>query len=160
MQVKQAASCANSCVHHLVSSPRCGTCLGDSLQGRHTAAAAAPHCSASSSTGIRPCAQRQGHHTLSGLHVTCSQSFWHCTNHVSHQPLCVVCSHLLLRLLLRLVPGGMHHAKKAEASGFCYINDIVLGILELLKVRKLRGGLPAGGTCAHLLVWHPCMLHV
>lgn len=30
-------------------------------------------------------------------------------------------------------PGGMHHAKKAEASGFCYINDIVLAILELLK---------------------------
>jgi len=29
--------------------------------------------------------------------------------------------------------GGMHHAKKGEASGFCYINDIVLGILELLK---------------------------
>jgi len=30
--------------------------------------------------------------------------------------------------------GGLHHAKKSEASGFCYINDIVLGILELLKV--------------------------
>lgn len=29
--------------------------------------------------------------------------------------------------------GGLHHAKKAEASGFCYINDIVLAILELLK---------------------------
>jgi len=29
--------------------------------------------------------------------------------------------------------GGLHHAKKAEASGFCYINDIVLCILELLK---------------------------
>ncbi|KAJ4460666.1 putative Histone deacetylase 1 [Paratrimastix pyriformis] len=29
--------------------------------------------------------------------------------------------------------GGLHHAKKTEASGFCYINDIVLGILELLK---------------------------
>ncbi len=32
-----------------------------------------------------------------------------------------------------LCAGGMHHAKKAEASGFCYVNDIVLGILELLK---------------------------
>ncbi|KAK9810961.1 hypothetical protein WJX73_001010 [Symbiochloris irregularis] len=32
--------------------------------------------------------------------------------------------------------GGMHHAKKAEASGFCYINDIVLAILELLKVHQ------------------------
>ncbi|EIE27745.1 class I RPD3 type histone deacetylase protein [Coccomyxa subellipsoidea C-169] len=29
--------------------------------------------------------------------------------------------------------GGLHHAKKAEASGFCYVNDLVLGILELLK---------------------------
>ena len=34
----------------------------------------------------------------------------------------------------------MHHAKKAEASGFCYINDIVLAILELLKVHQ---------RCAH-----------
>jgi len=30
--------------------------------------------------------------------------------------------------------GGLHHAKKGEASGFCYVNDIVLAILELLKV--------------------------
>lgn len=30
--------------------------------------------------------------------------------------------------------GGLHHAKRSEASGFCYVNDIVLGILELLKV--------------------------
>lgn len=29
--------------------------------------------------------------------------------------------------------GGLHHAKKAEASGFCYVNDIVLAILELLR---------------------------
>lgn len=28
--------------------------------------------------------------------------------------------------------GGLHHAKKIEASGFCYINDIVLAILQLL----------------------------
>ncbi|EPQ52530.1 histone deacetylase [Gloeophyllum trabeum ATCC 11539] len=27
--------------------------------------------------------------------------------------------------------GGLHHAKKREASGFCYINDINLAILEL-----------------------------
>lgn len=32
--------------------------------------------------------------------------------------------------------GGLHHAKRNEASGFCYVNDIVLGILELLKVNK------------------------
>ncbi|KAL1408926.1 hypothetical protein Q8F55_005740 [Vanrija albida] len=30
--------------------------------------------------------------------------------------------------------GGLHHAKKSEASGFCYVNDIVLGILELLRI--------------------------
>lgn len=29
--------------------------------------------------------------------------------------------------------GGLHHAKKCGASGFCYTNDIVLAILELLK---------------------------
>lgn len=28
---------------------------------------------------------------------------------------------------------GLHHAKKYEASGFCYVNDIVIAILELLK---------------------------
>lgn len=30
--------------------------------------------------------------------------------------------------------GGLHHAHKKQASGFCYINDIVLAILELLRV--------------------------
>nr|AAW25462.1 SJCHGC03853 protein [Schistosoma japonicum] len=29
--------------------------------------------------------------------------------------------------------GGLHHAKKFEASGFCYVNDIVIATLELLK---------------------------
>jgi len=29
--------------------------------------------------------------------------------------------------------GGLHHAKKFEASGFCYVNDIVIAIQELLK---------------------------
>lgn len=29
--------------------------------------------------------------------------------------------------------GGLHHARMDEASGFCYVNDIVLAILELLK---------------------------
>jgi histone deacetylase 1/2 len=29
--------------------------------------------------------------------------------------------------------GGLHHAKRSEASGFCYVNDCVLAILELLK---------------------------
>ncbi|CRK10002.1 hypothetical protein BN1708_009872 [Verticillium longisporum] len=32
--------------------------------------------------------------------------------------------------------GGLHHAKKSEGSGFCYVNDIVLGIIELLRFMK------------------------
>jgi histone deacetylase 1/2 len=32
--------------------------------------------------------------------------------------------------------GGLHHAKRCEASGFCYVNDIVLAILELLKKHR------------------------
>ncbi|ORD96646.1 CLR6 [Hepatospora eriocheir] len=32
--------------------------------------------------------------------------------------------------------GGFHHAKVCEASGFCYVNDINLGILELLKIHN------------------------
>lgn len=32
--------------------------------------------------------------------------------------------------------GGLHHAKRSEASGFCYVNDIVLGVLELLKYNE------------------------
>merc|ERR1712243_108255 len=32
--------------------------------------------------------------------------------------------------------GGLHHAKRTEASGFCYVNDIVLSILELLKYNE------------------------
>ncbi|KAJ9636237.1 histone deacetylase [Coniosporium apollinis] len=32
--------------------------------------------------------------------------------------------------------GGLHHAGKSRASGFCYLNDIVLAILHLLKVHQ------------------------
>ena len=32
--------------------------------------------------------------------------------------------------------GGFHHAKNSEFSGFCYVNDIVISILELLKAFK------------------------
>jgi len=32
--------------------------------------------------------------------------------------------------------GGLHHARKSEASGFCYTNDIVLAALELLRYKK------------------------
>ncbi|KXS11377.1 histone deacetylase superfamily [Gonapodya prolifera JEL478] len=30
--------------------------------------------------------------------------------------------------------GGIHHARRSSASGFCYINDIVLATLELLRM--------------------------
>jgi len=51
--------------------------------------------------------------------------------------------------------GGLHHAKRGEASGFCYVNDIVLGILELLRyvfrrvfcqLLKVSGTTPASST--------------
>lgn len=29
--------------------------------------------------------------------------------------------------------GGLHHAKREEASGFCFVNDIVMAIIELLS---------------------------
>ncbi|ODM88994.1 Histone deacetylase 1 [Orchesella cincta] len=32
--------------------------------------------------------------------------------------------------------GGLHHAKRCDASGFCYVNDIVLAIQELLKYHQ------------------------
>ncbi|MES1905232.1 MAG: Histone deacetylase 3, partial [Paramarteilia canceri] len=32
--------------------------------------------------------------------------------------------------------GGLHHAKKSNASGFCYVNDIVLGCQLLLQQFK------------------------
>ncbi|CAG8501748.1 13531_t:CDS:2 [Ambispora leptoticha] len=32
--------------------------------------------------------------------------------------------------------GGRHHAKKSECQGFCYVNDIVLGIIELRRVES------------------------
>lgn len=47
--------------------------------------------------------------------------------------------------------GGLHHAKKSEASGFCYVNDCVLAILELLKYGHLP---PLCISCAcHRLWW-------
>lgn len=32
--------------------------------------------------------------------------------------------------------GGFHHAKKREAAGFCYVNDIVLAVMELLRAHE------------------------
>lgn len=32
--------------------------------------------------------------------------------------------------------GGLHHAQKNEASGFCYVNDIVIAILYLLRLHS------------------------
>lgn len=53
--------------------------------------------------------------------------------------------------------GGLHHAKKSEASGFCYVNDCVLAILELLKYGYLP---PRCITCAcHRLWWVHTVTH-
>lgn len=63
--------------------------------------------------------------------------------------------------------GGLHHAKKTEASGFCYVNDIVLAILELLRwvmetvivaakkgVYRLTRGIALQGTSSSTLHRH------
>jgi acetoin utilization protein AcuC len=34
------------------------------------------------------------------------------------------------------IAGGLHHAMRSRASGFCYINDPVIGILRLLNMGK------------------------
>ena len=34
------------------------------------------------------------------------------------------------------IAGGLHHALRSRASGFCYINDPVIGILKLLSLGK------------------------
>lgn len=31
------------------------------------------------------------------------------------------------------ISGGLHHAKASQASGFCYVNDVVIAILHLLQ---------------------------
>ena len=38
-----------------------------------------------------------------------------------------------VKLNYRRRDGALPMAKKSEASGFCYVNDIVLAILELLE---------------------------
>jgi histone deacetylase 1/2 len=39
--------------------------------------------------------------------------------------------------------GELYHAKKAEASGFCYVKYIVLAILELLQCNQLLKSITA-----------------
>ncbi|RRT70337.1 hypothetical protein B296_00020612 [Ensete ventricosum] len=41
--------------------------------------------------------------------------------------------------------GGLHHAKKSMASGFCYVNDAVLAILSLLETRDFGSYFPGTG---------------
>ena len=49
--------------------------------------------------------------------------------------------------------GGLHHAKKSEASGFCYVNDCVLAILELLKCVVPIGASTLVVPCLTLVAW-------
>lgn len=51
--------------------------------------------------------------------------------------------------------GGLHHAKKFEASGFCYVNDIVLAILELLKYHSRCGRVEWRGRGNRSRCWAP-----
>jgi acetoin utilization protein AcuC len=37
-----------------------------------------------------------------------------------------------------VISGGLHHAQRAEASGFCVFNDIVVAIMELQRKMKCR----------------------
>jgi acetoin utilization protein AcuC len=37
-----------------------------------------------------------------------------------------------------VISGGLHHAQRSEASGFCIFNDIVISILHLLKKKPCR----------------------
>ena len=54
--------------------------------------------------------------------------------------------------------GGLHHAKKSEASGFCYVNDIVLAILELLKYDHTNTHTPLEPPLTQLLATPDIML--
>nr|XP_031863426.1 uncharacterized protein CI109_001302 [Kwoniella shandongensis]KAA5530498.1 hypothetical protein CI109_001302 [Kwoniella shandongensis] len=40
--------------------------------------------------------------------------------------------------------GGRHHAKRAEAGGFCYVNDLVLGMLSLTREGRMELGSTTG----------------
>lgn len=37
-----------------------------------------------------------------------------------------------------VISGGLHHAQRAEASGFCVFNDIVVAIMELQRKKKCK----------------------
>jgi hypothetical protein len=54
--------------------------------------------------------------------------------------------------------GGLHHAKRGEASGFCYVNDIVLAILELLKCVLEEFGPKAGTNGKWSGIIHGCFI--
>lgn len=63
--------------------------------------------------------------------------------------------------------GGLHHAKKCEASGFCYANDIVLAILEVCPTAACLPAAqprPASGSSSQRLHRHqhahPVHLHL
>ncbi|KAM1345965.1 hypothetical protein FF1_035278 [Malus domestica] len=47
--------------------------------------------------------------------------------------------------------GGLHHAKNCEASGFCYVNDIVLAILELLKLGCFNLSIKGHAECVRYM---------
>ncbi len=51
----------------------------------------------------------------------------------------ILSAHILNKQITNIAinwSGGLHHAKRNQASGFCYVNDCVLGILELLQYHE------------------------
>ena len=56
--------------------------------------------------------------------------------------------------------GGLHHAKRGEANGFCYINDAVLAILEMLKCVELYRPCQTAETEHIVNRYHPRVLYI
>jgi acetoin utilization deacetylase AcuC-like enzyme len=56
--------------------------------------------------------------------------------------------------------GGLHHAKRGEANGFCYINDAVLAILEMLKCVELCRPCQTAETEQVVNRYHPRVLYI
>lgn len=55
--------------------------------------------------------------------------------------------------------GGLHHAKRGEASGFCYVNDIVLAILEMLRSGDAISNIPSF-TYPYIIRYFPRVLYI
>lgn len=55
--------------------------------------------------------------------------------------------------------GGWHHAKRNEAAGFCYLNDIVLGLHRLLRLTEADDNEAMGTDRKRLVMYLDLDLH-